>query len=178
MRFRFRVLLLLALLGLGVTACNRNNPETNKSDQTPPITPSTNSTQSNLALSSYKVEWGKVDIPEQMKAGKKTKFKVAVTNSSDATWPAKGTDEKNRGRVSLSYHWLGAEGDKPVELEGIRTPFPHDIKPGETFTGEMEVKAPAEPGSYRLQVTLTHQMVTWFEAKKAKTIIAPVKVVR
>jgi hypothetical protein len=98
---------------------------------------------------------------------------VTLRNTGDQAWPA--------SIVNLSYHWYRVEADgqrRQVDAwDGLRTPLPHDIAPGQTLTADdVCVLAPSEPGSYVLQLTLVHENVTWFESKGAKTVEVPVTV--
>ena len=149
--------LVIIVLGLVATACSGIN-----SDQAP------------APLSSYKVEWVNNQIPTEMEAGKDYKVTVTLKNTSEVTWP---WTLNGRGRVHISYHWLPTDGDKPIVWDGVRSGLPHDIAPGETFTtNEVQVVAPQTPGFYRLQLTLVHENVGWFEQKGASTLIVPVKI--
>jgi hypothetical protein len=127
-------------------------------------------------LADYRVEWASHQIPTEMKAGAVHTAAVTLKNTGSSPWPGKG-DEGFANRVALSYHWLSPDADRPVEFDGIRTPFSHDIAPGETISvNNVQVLAPKTPGSYRLQLTLVHELVAWFENKGARTVIVPVAV--
>jgi hypothetical protein len=130
-----------------------------------------------VPLASYKVEWISNQIPSEMQAGKQQIVTVNLKNAGTAAWPSKGTDGTANNQVSVSYHWLPAQGDTPVVVDGLRTPLPRDIGPGEAVTiNNVTIEAPPAAGTYRLQMTLVHEMVTWFETQDAKTLTVPVKV--
>lgn len=125
-------------------------------------------------LGSFRVEWVSQQIPTEMEVSKWYDANITLRNPTNAVWPAKGPGV---GTVNVAYHWLPAQGDKPVLLDGERTAFPHDIGPGETIKMEkVRVIAPATPGAYRLQISLVQEGVAWFETQGATPITVPVKV--
>jgi SAM-dependent methyltransferase len=78
---------------------------------------------------------------------------AGVKNVGDQTWRCDGWY-----RVALSYHWRrGGE-----VIEGLRTPLPADVHPGEQAVLQCTVMAPAEPGDYRLAFDLVRENVGWF----------------
>lgn len=130
-----------------------------------------------LPISAYSVQWISQQLPTEMKLGEERKVTVTLRNTGDAAWPSKGTSGTNINQVSISYHWLPPTGDAPIILDGARSLLSHDIAPGETYTANnVSIFAPTVPGSYRLQLTLVHEAVTWFEWQGAKTVIVPVTV--
>jgi len=151
------------------SACGSATPETTQ----PAAIPAAAAAPTPLKASAYKVEWLSHKVPSEMEAAKEYSVPVTLRNMGDGIWPSKGGPSD----VLISYHWLPGQGDKAVVPEGARTPLPHDIAPGETFTvNNVKVVSPKEPGSYRLQLTLVHERVVWFETAKAATLIVPVTV--
>ena len=47
----------------------------------------------------------------------------------------------------------------------IRIPLETDIAPHEAKQYVIDLKSPADPGEYRLEVDAVHELVTWFSAK-------------
>lgn len=177
-----RIVFVLALSVICVTAFGCGSP----SQTSPPSAPSPTSTTpapSSPAVtpkpfepSDYRVEWVSNQIPTEMQATRDYGVTVTLKNAGHATWPSKVSDGGPFNKVFVSYHWLLAQGEKPVIFEGQRTPLPQDIGPGQTVTvNNVAVTAPG-PGSFRLQITLVHEGVVWFEQHGAKTLIVPVKV--
>lgn len=171
-------LLLLASACLVVQACG--GKETTGSSPTPPsgetkqLSPS--AAPAPLPASGYRVQWTNVQLPSDMLAGKEYIVTATIKNASDQTWSAKGTGG-GLNQVAISYHWLPAQGEKVVVWDAARTWFPHDVAAGETIdAGNIRVVAPNDAGSYRLQLTLVHEGVSWFETRGASTFIAPVTV--
>lgn len=126
------------------------------------------------ALASFRVEWISQQIPTEMQVLHWYDAAITLRNPTNAIWPARGPAV---GSVNIAYHWLPAQGDKPVLLDGERTAFPHDIGPGETIKmDKVRIIAPASPGQYRLQISLVQEGVAWFESQGATPITVPVKV--
>ena len=126
------------------------------------------------ALSAYGVEWISNQIPSEMQADKLYTVTLTIKNPTSATWPARGAGP---GSVRIAYHWLPAQGDKPVVSNDERTALPHDIAPGESITlDNVLVAPPLNPGVYRLQMTLVHEQIAWFETQGVKPLTVPVTV--
>jgi hypothetical protein len=79
-----------------------------------------------------------------LEAGEVRRVPVRVTNTGKAAW-----DERGPRPVMLASHWLSADGAM-VSFEGLRTPLPHTVAPGESLDLMAQVQAPIEPGSYVL----------------------------
>jgi hypothetical protein len=62
----------------------------------------------------------------------------------------------------MSYRWLRPDGSVHA-ADGVRTPFPRTVAPGETVVVPLHVVAPPEPGDYVLHVDVVHDEVTWFD---------------
>ena len=83
---------------------------------------------------------------------------VRVTNDGTHTWPP-GT--LGSPQVSVSYRWHAPDGTVVV-ADGLRTPFPHTVWPGEATLVPVDVTAPGQPGPYVLELDLVHEHVRWF----------------
>lgn len=79
---------------------------------------------------------------------------VAVENRGAITWHW-------GSRLNLSYRWLD-EYAAPVAGEGVRTPLPGPLAPGERTVVAVSIAAPAA-GSYLLELDVVDEGVTWFE---------------
>ena len=82
---------------------------------------------------------------------------VTIRNDGSATWRAEQD-------FSVAYHWLRPNGET-ADWEGVRTPMPHPVAPGETVRLEATVLPPNQPGSYTLQWDLVREHVCWFSDK-------------
>ena len=83
---------------------------------------------------------------------------VRVVNDGTHTWPP-GT--LGSPQVRVSYRWRSPGGEIVVG-DGLRTPFPHTVRPGESALVPVDVTAPALPGAYVLELDLVHEHVRWF----------------
>lgn len=65
------------------------------------------------------------------------------------------------GPVFLSYHWLDRDGAVVMD-DGLRTPLPHAVAPGDTCTMSCRIETPEAPDRYTLALDLVEEGVTWF----------------
>jgi hypothetical protein len=129
---------------------------------------------SKLPLVGFKVEFGKHDIPTEMIAGQTVSADVTFKNASSKTWPSK-PDPGGGNAVNLSYHWLDRKRQMVV-LDGLRTPLPRDLKPGESVTLRAAIRAPEKAGEHVPHVTLVQEGVAWFSEKDEGQLSIPVSV--
>lgn len=127
-----------------------------------------------LPESSFQVAFESYNVASEMKAGKTVSADITVKNVSPVTWPSK-PDKKDRYAVNLSYHWLNQKGATLV-FDGLRTPLPRDLKPGESVKLKAAIQAPAKPGRYILEVTLVQESSAWFPEKNGAKLVVPVTV--
>ena len=105
-------------------------------------------------------------IPSFMCINKTNIVKVTVKNTSDFTWR---TDIPNL--VRFGYHFYGQDIDFTEYDNTTRTVLPHDVKPGETATVNVEIKDILNKGIYVIQIDMVHEGnedVTnnfWFSSK-------------
>lgn len=165
-----RAILLLILGCLFLVGCAGSDTANSNA----PVTPAPAATSRALkALTAFNVEWLSHQIPSEMQAGESYNVTLALKNPTSETWPA-GTGAVT---VNIAYHWMTADGTKPVVFEGLRTQLPHDIAPGESITlNNVVVLAPPNPGAYRLQMTLVQETIAWFEWQGAKPLTVAVTV--
>ena len=103
--------------------------------------------------------------PPSPVTGEVREIDVRVTNLGEAVWPG---GRESLPEICLSYRWRGLEQHD----EQLRTPLPHDVKPGETTLVPLAFRAPDEPGMYELVVDLVHERHRWFDAGA----VAPISV--
>jgi len=83
--------------------------------------------------------------------------RMRVRNDGTMTWIPGGT-------FSMCYHW--SRSDEVEEAnEGIRTPIPRVVKPGETVEIVARLDAPPELGRVGIQWDMVHENVCWFSQK-------------
>jgi hypothetical protein len=115
------------------------------------------------------VRWLAYDFDEP-RAGTTRRARLRLENAGSAPWRSRGTEG-----VQLAYHWLDPLGN-PIVWDGIRTPFPHAVEPGEEVEVECSVLAPRPPGSYRLAFDLVEELRFWFEEVGSAPLELPVEV--
>ena len=77
--------------------------------------------------------------------------------------------------VALSYHLTRGDGAMVV-FEGLRTPLPRSLAPGESYDLQLRVAAPSQPGTYRLVPDVVHEGVAWMnERAKGDAIVLTVR---
>jgi len=89
---------------------------------------------------------------DEPRAGARGAARVEIENAGTATW---------RDDVSCSYHWLDPLGN-PIHWDGIRTPLPRPVPPGDRITLRVDVRAPIPPGLYRFALDLVAEHRAWF----------------
>ena len=62
---------------------------------------------------------------------------------------------------ALSYRWLDRQR-RPIVKDGLRSPLPRPIEPGESCHVALRLKAPETAGEYLLELDLVEEGVTWF----------------
>ena len=108
----------------------------------------------------YRVGLELFDTDRRIVPGETRPLYVRVHNRGTAIWPW-GLEQDPEIRVS--YHWLTGAG-AVVEPEGLRSPLPCRLGPGESTIVPTWVEAPKEPGEYVLELDLVHEHVRWFDA--------------
>lgn len=99
--------------------------------------------------------------PTECTPGDELTFRIRVTNSGRASWPATGTPNI-KGVVRLGAHLLKSD-EEEVNWDYGSAPLPRDLAPGETAEIEFVTHAPKEPGAYIIEFDLAAEHVTWFE---------------
>jgi hypothetical protein len=94
---------------------------------------------------------------ETLPAGAEHTVAVHVSNESARTW-RRGAEAAPL--IVLGSRWLDADGEM-VE-EGVHTPLPADLRPGEGLDMPVHIRAPEKPGRYRLSIDVVHEQVRWF----------------
>jgi hypothetical protein len=98
--------------------------------------------------------------------GDTTTIPVNVTNTGLTTWDS-GGDHPYR----FGYHWLLADSDRAVTFEGVRTIFAAPVPPDSTVTVRATVRAPGQPGHYRLMWDVVHEGLMWFSSEDGAEVV-------
>jgi len=101
----------------------------------------------------------RVSTPKVLWTGGDRVASVVVRNDGTRTWPGDGS-------VSLSYHWLAANGEVKV-WEGRRTAVTRPVEPGESIELDAVVTAPGSARRYRLLWDMVDDGVCWFSERDA-----------
>jgi hypothetical protein len=113
--------------------------------------------------------WLAAELPAA-RAGERTTAAVRIENAGVATWRSRGAEG-----LQLAYHWLDPLGNAIV-WDGIRTPLPHPLAPGETLALDVPVLAPRPPGRYLLRFDLVEEHRFWLADVGCATLDLPVDV--
>lgn len=105
-----------------------------------------------------------------LRAGMPEKLRIAISNHMTSTW-----ENSESTPINASYHWLNEQGDI-VHFDGVRTPLPGVVGPGESLEIDLNVIPPSQAGRYQLQLTLVHEGVCWFEEQGFTMTTYPVDV--
>jgi glycosyltransferase involved in cell wall biosynthesis len=111
-------------------------------------------------------------MPAAMPAGSIEWIRVRLRNVGREAWSA--YTFRHVGEVRLAY-WYGTNGE--ALRVGMGTALPADVPPGGTAEFDAMVRAPAEPGSYRLRWDLVAEEVAWFRDCQSPTVEVPLRVI-
>jgi hypothetical protein len=107
---------------------------------------------------------------EPQRAGARTTARLTLVNDGSATWRSRGADG-----LQLAYHWLDRRGNAIV-WDGLRTPFPRPVAPGESVELEAPLVAPRPPGRYVLRFDLVEEHRFWLSEVGVGTLDVDVEV--
>jgi SAM-dependent methyltransferase len=120
----------------------------------------------------FDVRYVGVELPSTMEAGAVVQGQLVLENRSWRTWAS-----AEPAPVQASYHWWRTD-QVELERDGLRSPLPHPVAPGETVTVAFRVCAPERPGRYLLAVDLVEEGVAWFSDAGIPPMRLTVRVVR
>lgn len=107
---------------------------------------------------------------EPQRAGARTTARLTLVNDGSATWRSRGADG-----LQLAYHWLDPRGNAIV-WDGLRTPFPRPVPPGESVELEAPLVAPRPPGRYVLRFDLVEEHRFWLSEVGVGTLDVDIEV--
>jgi hypothetical protein len=132
-----------------------------------------------LPDSGFRVRWEAHTVPPEMARGSSADARIAFTNVGEVVWPDRlaGDPGTHSGgyAVRLAYDWTAASAEA-TKTPRRRADLPHPVHPGETMTLLVPLDAPDQPGEYRLTFELVQELVAWFSAKGAATLVIPMTV--
>lgn len=117
-------------------------------------------------------EFQPVRHPSIMVAGHEYDVEMILTNTGTMKWPAFGERP-----VTVSYHWLDANGSEIRDFVRLMTPLPKDIGFGESVKVSARVQAPKRIGQFTLRWDLHLEGVGWFSKHGSPSLNVPVRVI-
>ncbi|NKQ59174.1 methyltransferase domain-containing protein [Amycolatopsis sp. K13G38] len=112
-----------------------------------------------LAVETCRAEITFLEGPETMRPLSSATVRARVTNRGPAPWPA---DQE----VKLGNRWCR---DGMRTRDDGRAELPRVVLPGETLELELTVRAPAEPGTYDIELDMVQEFVAWWSEHDSPT---------
>lgn len=105
--------------------------------------------------------------PEQVEAGTKLNFTIAMRNTGDTLWL---TGQGLRpGIVMPAVRLIDARGEIVSEVHG-QPLLPRAVAPGQTIMMNIPFRAPLLTGKYKIKIDLVDQHICWFEERGSQPI--------
>ena len=92
--------------------------------------------------------------PRVLWAARDEAMRVVVRNEGAAIWSPEAGDR-------MSYRWIDDDGEIVVR-DGLRTPLPGPVAPGESVVLDVRVRGLATPGRYTLVLEMVREHVAWY----------------
>lgn len=112
---------------------------------------------------------GSIDLLEEVAAfalGEQRGVVVRVENHGTHVWPPGGVGWP---AIRVAYRWLDGDGAVGV-ADGLRTPLPAALAPGDSLVVPAEVLAPPVSGRHTLVLDLLHEHVRWFGCEVSASV--------
>jgi hypothetical protein len=100
------------------------------------------------------------------RTGAMTSVPIRLTNAGLLTW-----DPAAEHPFRVSYHWLREDGVRVAQWEGMRTLLNEPVPPGETVAVRASVRAPGEPGRFRLLWDVEQEDQLWFSSEPEAVLV-------
>lgn len=160
----------LLLVAVALAGCDRTSEYDAVKGTPPPKNPSHDR---------YAVHWLDTTVPPRLTVGALTPVLVRAKNTSDWDWldPKTANPSKADGSyaVRLTYRWLSDTGAL-VEESGARGELTAPVPADGIGTFAIQVAAPRNPGSYRLEFDLIQELVTFFSSRGGEKLSVVVTV--
>ncbi|GFP43754.1 N-acetylmuramoyl-L-alanine amidase, partial [Candidatus Hakubella thermalkaliphila] len=125
--------------------------------------PSAPTREPSPASSTYRAAYNDYQrTPSSLSPGQQVSFPFAVRNLSNFTWSSSPPNQ-----VNLSYHLYDSRGRMVTSLNGLRSPLPRNVAPGEVVDLTITIQAPTSLGTYTIAYDMVHEGVSWFSQKGA-----------
>ncbi len=125
----------------------------------------TTSEQSSWYVAAYSGNFGRME----MHPGQTMLLPVRIRNLGAMSWPSSGPR-----RITLSYHWGDPRRGGFIVWDGLRTPLPGDVAPGEEVALNARIQAPELSGSCVLHLDLAQEGATWFSLEGSPSVEIPI----
>lgn len=112
-----------------------------------------------------------LSAPSQVAVGHYFYLPVSCQNTGEAIWL--GLGKFVRGMVGLDSQWLSNNNE--LLAEG-RSYLPVPLLPTQTFTFNLRLQAPPQPGQYQVRLALLSENVAWFTDIHEPKALAPLSV--
>ncbi len=110
-----------------------------------------------------------------MPAGGSAALVVQVANTGDVLWRA-SMPPGVFYEIKLGSFWVDTATGERI-ASPARALLPHDVAPGGTATVQFVAVAPAQPGSYTLELDMVQEGIAWFSHYGSPPACLPVQVV-
>jgi SAM-dependent methyltransferase len=110
--------------------------------------------------------------PGSLRPSESATLRLVVTNASPVRWPH---DIPGGRHITVANHWLLPDGTMAAHDDG-RARLPRTLGPGECCEVELTVRAPADPGEYRVEIDLVQELICWFAQYGSTTTRAAILV--
>jgi hypothetical protein len=110
----------------------------------------------------------------ELGTGRRHQVPIELVNTGRLAW-----DSSRQPAFAVAYHWLRAGSDEVIQFDGVRTPFPFVVEPGQRVVLDADVLAPGQAGSYTLIWDVVHESRAWLStegvasARSAATVTGP-----
>lgn len=91
--------------------------------------------------------------PSLAAAGQQLDVRLVLRNDGSNPW-------ETSDPMNVAAHWYDATGSL-LQWDGIRTPLPERVPPGEQVAMSARLETPAEPGTYRVVWDVVHEGSYW-----------------
>jgi SAM-dependent methyltransferase len=106
-------------------------------------------------------------LPARLAPGQRFTLEARVRNAGPAAWPAPPNGSAI-GRIRFGNHWWRTNGDL-LSMDDGRTDLPR-LAPGAEATVPLEIRAPVERGTFRLELDVVQEGIAWFPWKGSPTL--------
>jgi SAM-dependent methyltransferase len=121
--------------------------------------------------SAYRASVSARAVPSQMEVDSPLEIPVAIVNVSGSMW-----SQADVGAIRVGNHWLDAHGGMVVQDDG-RATLPAVLNPDDRCRVDLQIRTPADPGKYLLELDVVHEGITWFADRGSRTCRVPIEAV-